>query len=245
MAEHSPSRMFDLADEEVVAYRGLSSLAVAGLLAGLLSPLAYLDSTLWLLPLAAASASGLALWRIAVQSPNLVGRKAALAGLLLGMTFLVAAPTSTAVYRYLIRREALQFAAGWIDAVRNGDVLAAHQLMLDPRKRAPPDVPLVPFYSQSDYHMKMLDMFKAQAVVRTLFALGRSATYRFYETDAEGSQEDGDYVKSTYAVTFADEQNQKKTFFITLGMSRKVDANSGRCDWTTGRVEGPVTPVDW
>ena len=50
--------MFDAADEEVARYRALSSLAVAGLLAGLLSPLAMFASVLWLLPLAAVVLSG-------------------------------------------------------------------------------------------------------------------------------------------------------------------------------------------
>ena len=51
-----------------------------------------------------------------------------------------------------------------------------------------------PYYSQSDYHRKMLDLFKSQAVIRTLFALGKSAEYRYYETAEEGGQEAGDYV---------------------------------------------------
>ena len=150
MTDHSPSRAFNLADDEVVPYRSLSSLRLAGLLAGLLSPLAFFGLSLWLLPLAAAVVSALALRQIAVQSPYLVGREAALAGLLLGVTFLVAAPTNAAVYRYFIRREARQFAAQWIDDVRNGDVLAANQLSLDARLRAGPDADLPAFYSKRD-----------------------------------------------------------------------------------------------
>ena len=78
----------------------------------------------------------MALWQIAVQAPNLVGRKAALAGLLLGVTFAVAVPTDTGLYRYFIRREARQFAAQWIEDVRNGDVLAAHRVVAGCPRRA-------------------------------------------------------------------------------------------------------------
>ena len=118
--------MFDAADEEVARYRAVSSLAVAGLLAGLLSPLAMFAAVLWLVPLAAVVLSGLALRRIAARRPDLVGRPAALAGLMLGTVFLVAAPVDDLVYRYFLRQQARQFAEIWIDAVRHGDVYKAH-----------------------------------------------------------------------------------------------------------------------
>lgn len=248
MTDHSPSRAFNLADDEVAVYRSLSAMAVVGLLAGLLSPLAYLlrfDFFAAAGGAAAAVLSALALRKIAVQSPYLVGRKAALAGLLLGVTFLVAVPTNSGVYHYFIRREARQFADQWIKDVRNGDVLAADQLTLDARKRAGPDADLPELYVKRDDLKKMLDLFRDQAVIRTLFALGRTAEYRYYETAEEGGMEDGDYVKMAYAVTYADPQKGKTTFFITMGMSRRVDPQSGRCDWTMGRTEGPVRPSGW
>ena len=102
------SPMFDAADEEVARYRAVSSLALAGLLVGLLSPLAMFTEALWFVPLAALVLSGLALRRIAVRAPDLVGRPAALAGLLLGVAFLVAAPVDDLVYRYYLRQQARQ-----------------------------------------------------------------------------------------------------------------------------------------
>ena len=68
-SNRSSPPIFDAADEEVARYRAISSLAVAGLLAGLLSPLALFATTLWLVPLAAILLSGLALWRIANCAP--------------------------------------------------------------------------------------------------------------------------------------------------------------------------------
>jgi hypothetical protein len=245
MTDHSPPRAFNLADDEVVAYRSLSSLALAGLLAGLLSPLAFFGFSLWLLPLAATVVSALALRQIAVQAPNLVGRKAALTGLLLGVTILVAIPTNTGVYFYFIRAEARQFAAKWLEDVRNGDVLAAHQLTLDARKRSGPDVDLPALYKKREDLKKVFDLFRTQDVMRTLFALGRAAEYRYYETPQERTMDDGDYVEMTYAVTYADEHKGKTTFFITLAMSRRVDPESGRCDWTMGHIDAPVRPAGW
>ena len=80
------------------------------------------DPVFWLVPLAAVVVSGLALRRIAVRWPELVGRPAALAGLMLGVAMLVAAPVDDLVYRYLLRQQAREFAEMWIDAVRHGEV---------------------------------------------------------------------------------------------------------------------------
>ncbi|HEV3021882.1 MAG TPA: hypothetical protein VGX76_05425, partial [Pirellulales bacterium] len=232
--------------------RGLSSLAVVGLLAGLLSPLAMFYTLPKVFPVTAVIASALALWQIAAQAPNLAGRKAALAGLFLGLMFLVAPPADAWVYRYYLRREARQFAAAWIEDVREGKVYQAHDLMIDPKKRVPPDVPpdmplekyYADYYSRSDYQRRMLPLFIDRPMVRTLFALGKSAEYRFYETAEEGGEGGNDFVKSTYAVTFTDEK-RKKTFFISLAMSRSIDRASGRCEWTLARVDGPERPPGW
>jgi hypothetical protein len=88
-------------------------------------------------------------------------------------------------------------------------------------------------------------MFTKEPTIRTLFALGPDAEYRFYETAAEGSQEGGDYVQSTYAVTYKDAQGQPTTFFIGLLMGRIVQRTSGRCDWTISHVDGGVRPRGW
>ena len=123
MADHAlATRMFDLADEEVAAIAASVRWPWWGCWPGC--------SRRWR---SSARRSGCCRWRPSVacglrcggspsQAPNLVGRKAALVGLLLGVTFLVAAPADDGVYRYFIRREARDFAAKWIEDVRNGDV---------------------------------------------------------------------------------------------------------------------------
>ena len=66
--------MFDLADElNPRAIAASSSFAVAGLLAGLLSPLAMFYTMPIVFPVAAVITSALALRQIAVQAPNLAG----------------------------------------------------------------------------------------------------------------------------------------------------------------------------
>ena len=237
--------MFDAADEDVARYRALSSLAVAGLLAGLLSPLAMFASVLWLVPLAAVAFSSLALWRIANRSLNLVGRPAALVGLMLGAAFFVAPPVDDLVYRYYLRRQARQFAEIWIDAVRHGEVYQAHHLMVDPKHRQPLESKLADFYVHSETWRRLLNEFVKEPAIRTLFALGPAAEIRYYETADEGRQDVNDFVRQVYAVTYLDEEKQRKSFFIMLLMQRSVDSSSGRAGWTLIRVNGGVRPPGW
>ena len=235
---------FDAADEVVARYRAISSLAVAGLLAGLLSPLAMLTSVLWMLPLAAAVLSGIALRRITTRWPQLVGRRAALIGLMLGAAFLVAAPVDDMLYRHFLRQQARQFAEIWIDAVRHGEVYKAHHLM-EAKHRPPLESNLADFYRQNANSRRNLQAFVNEPAMRTLFALGPAARIRYYETAAQRHQDGFDVVEQTYAVTFPDERKQPKTFFITLRMQRSVDTGGGRALWTLARVNGGVRPPGW
>jgi hypothetical protein len=242
--DRSSAPRFDPADEALLGYRALSSLAVAGLLAGLLSPLVLLSVWWWPAPVAAVVLSGLALRRMATNRPDLVGRPAALAGLLLGAAFLVAAPVDDFVYRYFFRREARQFAQVWFDIVSHGGtykVYKAHCLTLPAKQRWPLDSNLATFYLQNKSRQMLLTDFVKQPAIRTLFALGTKAKVRFYETVAE----EGDAVKQIYAVTYPDEQQRPTSFFVTLVMQRTVDAGTGRADWTLANVVGGTRPEGW
>ena len=81
--------------------------------------------------------------------------------------------------------------------------------------------------------------------MRTLFALGKKAAIRYYETAAQGHQEIFDLVQQTYAVTYPGEHDLPKSFFITLLMQRSVDGGSGLAFWTLVRVDGGVRPPGW
>jgi hypothetical protein len=244
-SEPSSPLKFDPADDEVASYRAVSSLAVAGLLAGLLSPLAMFTGLLWPMPLAAVAISGLALRRIALRWPELAGRPAAVIGLILGVAFCFAAPVDDFVYHYCLRQQARQFADIWIDAVRQGEIYKAHHLMVNADRRIPLESELVNFYRKNLSSRRLLKQFADQPAIRTLFALGQAADIRFYETASEGHEDFSDVVRQTYAVTYADEHEQPKTFFITLDLRRAVDTGNRLANWTLKHVEGGVRPKGW
>ena len=164
---------------------------------------------------------------------------------MLGVTFLVAVPVDDFVFRYFLRQQARQFAEIWIDAVRHGEVYKAHHLMVDPKQRLPLENKLAEFYVHSETWQRMLKDFVKEPTIRTLFALGPRAEIRFYETAAEGREDIYDLVRQTYAVTYEDEDKQRKSFFITLLLHRSVDTGSGRASWTLYRVTGGIRPPGW
>jgi hypothetical protein len=104
---------------------------------------------------------------------------------------------------------------------------------------------LADFYRNKQQFRDSLRQFDNEPVMRTLFALGTDAQIRFYQTLAVERQDAFDKVDQIYAVTYTDQERQRKTFFITLHMGRTVDTASGRAGWQMLHVEGDVRPPGW
>jgi hypothetical protein len=234
-------------DEELAAYHALSGLAVAGLVGGLLSPLAMVTVLLWILPPLAVALNLLALWRIHRRAPALVGRKAALVGLVLAAVFTAAAPADWLVYRWLVRGEARQFASLWFEALRDGQPQQAHLLTIDPKHRRTFREKDWQFYRDAPRWRDDLRGYVNQPLVRTLAALGPKAQVRFYQTVDQGRNElsGNDWVQLVYAVSYDDEKDEgRKSFFVALLVER-LQLADGLANWRVLRAEGGVRPEGW
>jgi hypothetical protein len=114
--------------DELSGYRTISALAVAGLLLGLASPLCLFGKVLMFVPIAGAAVSLLALRRIAVSDGGLVGRRAALIGLILSVSCAAVAVSYGAVTRRLRTRQASAVGYQWIALILKGDTKSAFHL---------------------------------------------------------------------------------------------------------------------
>ena len=153
----------------------LSSLAVAGLVLGLLSALAVLGPLLWIIPAAGAVTSGVALWRIGRPAALMAGRRLAQCGLLLSIMFgtmvqadgarlsLPGSQGSPAVRRHC---------GSAISCARPPQPQKAYQLTLPPRFRQPLDEQLGDFYRRNPHRRESLDDYLKTPLVRKLLALG-------------------------------------------------------------------------
>lgn len=233
--------MSDPHDAEVAEYRALSTLAVVGLIFGLLSAAALVDPFAWCLPLLGVLFSLGALRRIARAEPALVGRKAALIGLVLALLMGSTALGQWGGTRYLLRRQARQFATVWFDALRGQQPQVAHQLTQRPKIRRPLDAALWEFYRTGPDRREQLEEYTAQPLVHTLLALGEGARVRYCGTRAVGRYASGFSVFQIFAVTF-DQAGRRTTFFVGVDARRTAPDDSGKADWYLAGAKGGIDP---
>jgi len=125
-------------DGEAGGYRPVSRLAVAALVAGVVSSLALTTPLLWILPLVGVAVAAAALADVARPGAEKAGRAAALAGLALAAGFGMQAVASKAVAHWLTRSRVVAVANAWLDAVVEGR-LADARSMLGPDVLPPAD----------------------------------------------------------------------------------------------------------
>jgi hypothetical protein len=232
------------ADTAVTEYRAVSGLALAGLGFAILSPLAFINPGLWIVPGIGIVLSGSALVRIAREKPALIGRKAALLGLFVSVLMAAAGPAEWLTYRWMIGREARQFAAVWFDFLASDQPHKAFELTKHPAERRPLDDGLWQQFYNGSARRTELELFVSEREVRALLALAKTALVRFYQTESMGTADrDGDRVGLTqiYAVTY-DEGGRKKTFFTSLRMRRLRTSETGIARWQIQDVGGGIRP---
>jgi hypothetical protein len=229
----------DASDAELSAYRAVTGQAVVGLVFGLLSLLAPVDPLLWSFPAAGVFFSAWALRRIRTD-PATMGRKMAVAGLVLSLLFGTAAPTEWLVYRWKIRSEARLFVDPWFRFLTQDEPHKAHQLTLLPTLRRPLDSTLSAHYRNHEKARGELEGYVKIPLVRTLLAMGPKARVRFYTTLGQTHEGNDDAVELLYAVTY-DEGGQKKSFLVSVQAIRMKDSDH-RIDW---RILETKAPVPW
>jgi hypothetical protein len=236
-------RITDPHDADVAAYRALTPQAAAGLVFGLLAPLAMVDPLLWAIPGLGTIFSAWALRRIGSRHGELIGRKLAWPGLLLSLLFLGLAPADLFTYRWMVRNEARQFSALWFRYLSREEPQKAFQLYQPPQARQPLDDRLWDYYRRVPQQRAALKGFVAVPAVRTLLALGPKAQVRFYGTESQGRKDDNDLVSQYYAVTY-EEEGERKSFFVLVHMMRQKFGH-GQAGWRILSVEGGVRPEGW
>jgi len=239
--ERLPSRFSASEENEAADYHAVSALAVVGLLCGLAAATAILSPALWIVALLGVLLNVLALARIAREAPALIGRKAALVGLILSVFFGAVAMTDWYTYSELINREARQFAALWFDSLRDHEPQKAHQLTRPASTRRPFDEKLWDLYFDGSEPREDLKAYLERPEVRTLLDLGNKAQVRYYASPSQSQEGGSDSISLVYAVTYP-EAKQKKTFFLNLVLQRDHLDSPPHAEWRIVSTEGGVGP---
>ena len=230
----------DHRDAELAEYRALAGQSVAGLIFGLLAPLALIDPLLWVFPLLGLLFSYWALRRIKNADPALTGRRLATVGLMVSLLFAVAAPAEWLAYHWKIRAEARHISAMWFDCIMQEQPHRAHQLSMAPQLRRPFDDRLWDYYRDNPRQREALKNYTANPAIRAMLALGPRARVRFYDTTAQGRDDTADHVEQLYAITY-EEDGERKSFFVAVRMMREKD-DDGKAGWRMLSAEGGVVP---
>jgi hypothetical protein len=174
--------------DELGQYRSLSTLAVAALVLGLCSPLAFVGPLLLAIPLISVAVAWLALARIRASANCLTGRPLAIAGIVLAVVFAVASLTHVYVRDKLSTRLAGDAAQRWLSLVSADRIDEALEVMTPEAlmKLQPPppsrDVPRSPFERE-----KAVELLREDPLAHALEAAQEGKSVRFELGDKTSS----------------------------------------------------------
>ncbi|MBI2823876.1 MAG: hypothetical protein HYX69_04190 [Planctomycetia bacterium] len=217
-------------DGEWGQYRAISALAVAGVLAALVSILAFWHPILWVLPAAAVIVNVLALRRIARSAPELIGRGVALAGLGLALVLAAAAPTRYFVWQWRSRLEARDLALRWFEALREGHPAKAVHMILAPNAPLSGSDDLWAYYRGAPDGPQYVRTFASEPAVRAILALGPAAHVRPLGTEEHYTTNMTERLTSLFAVTY-DRAGKPSTFLVRILLERKLEAAHRTNQW--------------
>jgi hypothetical protein len=233
---HSSQHVGDSREEELAKYRPVSGAAVAALLLGISSPLAFIGPLLWAAPVMGVSIALLALVQLDRAEQPRAGRKAAVLGLVLSIVFGVAAPVETITSRWWLSRESAATADQWFELLARGQPEMAYQLTLPPAAR-----PLLngkrEAESDNPDERRELDNYIAGPLVKKLLALGEQARPRYGETAALRDHNGQPQIWLIYQVT-SDEHGTPSSFYVLLVLERSVQPETGLARWQIMRTAG-------
>jgi len=195
-------------------YRAVSRLAVAALMLGLASVLALITPVLWFLPVLASVLGFAALVRIKQNAATLIGRKAALIAIALGVTFAVAAPARAISRGVWLGARARSFAEVWLDFLRGGQPYHAHQLTQSTDERLPLDEDLPSKYKEPDLKEDFGE-FTRRPVAASLLRWRDGAELTYLNSEITYSSQTEDVVVLRYLLADPDRQ-EPTTARITL-----------------------------
>ncbi len=155
-------------DESLVSYRSVSRAAIAALILGLASPLAFFSNMLLVLPLLGAIVSLLALGYVTRNNTLVVGKLAALAGLVLSVVAGTAVMSRNVAMQQLVAAQAEPWGVEWCELVRAGELEAALELTRPAADRRPIDQTLRKYYQETAAARETMEKFQSNPLISLL-----------------------------------------------------------------------------
>jgi hypothetical protein len=182
------------------AYHSVSALAIVALVVGLLSPLAFAHELLWSLPLAGIALAAVAIVRIDRSDGMLIGRWAAVLGLVISLFCAAGAITQATTRRMWLAYRAERMTERFVELLREGKSREAHQLWTRPQFRLVPGSDLEELYKANTVAAKEYEGFLEREVIHDLLSLTDGAQVEHLRTRLTFSDHYHDYLMVFYRI---------------------------------------------
>jgi hypothetical protein len=244
MSDEHPLSSFAGGGEDTVAqYPPVSRWAVISLLLALVSFAAIFTPLMWFLPLAGAALAIAALRSIHAADELILGKKAAVAGLLLSLLFLSWGTTRYYTRQQTLYRQARQRIETWLELVQAGRLAEAHQLHLEREQRQAPRTDLEKHYRETSDARRERKAFFEQAPLDTIVKVGRRGRVRYVGNDRISLEsslgERTEVVSQRYALDYEQEGRPQSRDFL-VGIARTRDPDTSEARWEVRRVVDPA-----
>ncbi len=236
--QQDPAARPDESIVEMSDYQSVNVFAIAALLVGLASVLAFIHPLLWSIPVVAIGLSGVALYLISHSAGAQVGRKIALVGLAAALALGAAALSKQFVFQWAVQREAQTYCQLWFDLLARGEPHKAHQLANSPLARQRLDSDLWEHYRNVPDARTSLHGFVEQPMVRALLELGDQTDVQLFESFAE-TRKRKTTVLQIYSVSYHTPDGIK-TFFCSMNLERTRDSTTGNAEWRLVDFQGAI-----
>jgi hypothetical protein len=237
-----PSGVFTPHDDPKPPRPPISWWAVAALILGLASVAAVFHPVLWAVAGLGLMVGSLALMRLQRAEKERSGYGLAVVGLVLAIVFVTAAPTRYHLRRWRVRQQATEVGRQWLKFLIDGPQYKAYGAMQPPETRGQLDSNYEARLFNSPTNLRAYERFQASRFATTLGALKGQSRLRYHATEEQIHDGAADRITNVYAVTFLDDDGNKKTFFVRLHLKRTDNPVVTTGFWQITSYRGGVRP---
>ena len=217
-------------ERDLVEYRSVSAWAVAAFGLAALSAVAVIGPLLWLFPALALIVSLIALAKIRASQGRLLGRGAALLGLLLAIFFGLAGPARLLSRQHWLETRAEHFAVGFAGLLEQNKPLAAYQLTKFHAQRKPIAADDADPHAKDPDTKKDYDNFLKLEPVMKLLDPDQKAKFETLSASIVGTDDRIDYIEVRYRVQ-SGADGKSKPFEGKMYVERIPPIGDGDEDW--------------
>jgi hypothetical protein len=231
--------------EDDLNYRAPSVLSIVSLILGLVAPLAFFAPLLMVIPITGAILALMAIRQIGSSEGTLIGRPAAMIGLVMSVACIAAVFARSTVVEMLLSRQAQSVAVEWFDALQAGDAASALKLTTASRQQPPKTPPGTPDI-EAEPTASPLETFRADPVVHFLMEHARGGAVKYVRDGLfDPAMTSNARIEQTYEVDVPATEGGNPSTRIELVMQRVRDRLSDSTEWQVAAYRSEDLPVEY